>query len=112
MLIIFFLPLWLNFAGLSGLANFYASAAEEFNENRRKTFLVLLVTANVIFLTLNVAISISLASDSASVDHSTTVVSVLYNSYATSIDLTLASTLAYLGMKSHRSFFIHDFIDK
>jgi hypothetical protein len=96
MIVIFFLPLWFNFVGLSGLAVFYAKALD-LTQAYRRIPIKISIAANIILLLLNFVISITLTNDHVSED--VVVLGALYIAYATCLDLMLAGILAYLGNK-------------
>lgn len=93
---IFFLPLWLNFVGLSGLAIFYAKALD-YIKYFKNIWRYIFVSACILLLVLNIVISVSLADDALGPREN--ILTISYTIYATCLDLVLAISLGYLGHK-------------
>jgi hypothetical protein len=93
MMLIFFLPLWLNFCGLSLLAVFYAKAV---NGNKTKWPMRLCLLGNLILLILNVTIATGMAENDDKDDQAFDAFSIIYSS---TMDFVLAILLFYYGYK-------------
>lgn len=96
MMVLYFLPVWLNFCAISLLCVFYAYAM--FDGFYGSWPWHVTVAINVVFMALNVAIAVLL-------DYSDSLASLVYQfyiAYAIVLDTSTALVLAYFGYHFHR----------
>lgn len=95
-LIIFFLPVWMNFAGLSLLVVFYAQAISANGPSQLPMRICIYV--NIILLVVNLVIAGELDSPDTSQPIKTSMF-VAYSVYGSFLDFTLALLLGYYGYR-------------
>ncbi len=96
MLLMFFLPLWFNFASLSLLAVFYTEAVYG---GKTKWPMRIYLIVNLILLVLNVYVATGTAARLESNDDGTHVFSAFSVAYSSFVDFLLAMLLCYYGIQ-------------
>lgn len=87
--VFYFIPVWLNFAGLSLLCAFYAKASMQSYSS--KTPLQVCFISNIIFLTLNVSFALLAGKDN--------ILESIYICYAVFLDALTAVCVGYFGSR-------------
>lgn len=95
LMIIYFLPIWLDFSGLSGLAVFYANIVNSTGPYKRYPSVVSFFF-NFVFLIIDLAIS-SMLDDPNTSDRTKAFVSSFYQIYSIFLDFLLSILLLYFG---------------